>query len=304
MHRPTARRCAGAPTLAAVAALLAAASPAAAQDPAPLRDPALPYGSWGEAARETAAAIGDRPLARPADGVYAVGDAVIFDDGGKRYRAHVVAIESGRYVVHYDGFAASWQRRADADALLGYQPGYAPAARPAAANAAAANGAAGGAPQVGDELEAQSGARWYAARVIAVRDGAYRVHYDGQPSSKDEWVPASRLRRFPGPPARTLRPAAGKYACTASSYNGRTGTYEFTPKGAFVLAADGAYQYLGFAQPSPGRYAVDAAAGTVTFAGGHLDGGEATPMVQRPGKYYLTAPRIGERWTCTLATAR
>src|SRR5690349_17467207 len=42
----------------------------------------------------------------------AIGDAVIFDDGGKRYRAHVIAIEEGRYVVHYDGFAESWKRRA------------------------------------------------------------------------------------------------------------------------------------------------------------------------------------------------
>jgi hypothetical protein len=296
MQHPIARRRA---VLSALA-LLAGATPSAAQPPAPLRDPALPYASWGEAARETAAAIGDRPLARPADGAYAVGDAVIFDDGGKRYRAHVVGIEGGRYVVRYDGFGPEWKRTASADALLGYQPGYAPAARAAAAAIAPASAA----PRVGDELEAESRGRWHAARVIAVRDGAFRVHYDGQPTSADEWVPASRLRRFPGPPSVTPRPEAGKYACTASSYDSRTGTYAYTPKGAFVLAADGAYQYLGFAQPSAGRYRVDAAAGTVTFAGGHLDGGEATPMVQRPGRYYLTAPRIGERWTCTLAVTK
>ena len=279
-------------TMGLLSLLLIGARSLGAQAAAPLRDPALPYGSWGEAARETAAVIGNRPLARPADGVYAAGDAVIYNDGGKHYRAHVVGIESGRYKLHYDGFGPTWIARGDADALLGYQPGYAPSARRAAATAT-------GVAQVGDELEAQSGGKWYAARVIAVRAGAFRVHYDGQPTSRDEWLPAGQLRRFPGPPARTPRAAPGKYACTTSTYNGRTGMYEYAPKGAFVLASDGTYQYLGFSQPSGGRYRLDAAAGTVTFAGGYLAGGEATPIVQRPGRYYLTAPGIGERWTCT-----
>lgn len=263
-----------------------------AQAPTPLRDPALPYGSWGEAARETDAAIGGRPLAKPADGVYVAGDAVIYNDNGKHYRAHIVAIANGRYELHYDGFGPNWKIPADADAVLGYQPGYV-ANRPASAGTAGARSW-----QVGDELEAESGGKWYAARVIAVRGGSFRVHYDGQASSRDEWMPASRLRRFPGAQRRTPAAAPGKYACTASSYNNRTGMYEFAPKGAFVLIGDGTYEYLGFAKPSRGRYRLDAA-GTVTFAGGHLDGGEATPMVQRPGRFYLTAPRIGERWTCS-----
>ena len=261
-----------------------------AQSATPLRDPTLPYASWGEAQRETDAAIGGRPLAKPSNGAYATGDAVIFDDGGKHYRAHVTGIENGRYVLHYDGFAATWQTRASVDALLGYQPGYSPAVQAA--------GPMTRAWQVGDELEAQSGGKWYSALVTDVRGGSVRVHYDGQPASRDEWVTASRVRRFPGPPTRTSPAAPGKYACNASSFNSRTGMYEYSPKGAFVLTANGAYQYLGFSQPSAGRYRLDAA-GMVTFAGGHLDGGVATPMVQRPGRFYLTAPRIGERWTCT-----
>lgn len=253
----------------------------------PLRDPALPYGSWGEAARETEAAIGARPLARPTDGQYRVGDAVIVDDGGKRYRAHVTAIDGGRYRILYDGFGPDWTRLFDAAALLGYQPGYQPAARPAAARAF----------QVGDELEAQQGGRWSLARIVAVKDGQYRVHYDGQPRSRDEWVPAARLRALPGGPVQTPRLAAGKYACTTQTMNSG-GTVEFQPKGAVVLAANGTYQYLGFKTPSPGTYRADAASRALSFRGGHLDGGEATPIVQRPGRFYLTAPRIGERWTC------
>ncbi|MEW5930931.1 MAG: hypothetical protein AB1941_26000 [Gemmatimonadota bacterium] len=275
--------------LLAAAALLVLALPARAQT---LRDSAQPYSSWGEAQRETEAAIAGRTLARPADGQYAVGDAVIYDDDGKKYRAHVVGIVNGRYEVHYDGFGPDWKRRADADELLGYQPGYAPAARASAAARAV---------QVGDEMEAQSRGRWHAARVVGVRGAEYRVHFDGQPASADEWVPRSRLRHFAGGPARTVLPARGKYGCTVSRYEAGSGTYRFDPKGSVVLLADGRYQYLGFAQPSPGRYRVDAATGVARFTGGHLDGGEATPMVQRPGRFYLTAPRIGERWTCGIA---
>ena len=153
-------------------------------------------------------------------------------------------------------------------------------------------------------MEAQSRGKWHAARVVGVRGAEYRVHYDGQPSSSDEWVPRSRLRHFAGGPTRTAPPAKGKYACNASRYDSRTGRYEFDPRGSVVLFADGRYQYLGFAQPSPGRYRLDAASGVVSFTGGHLDGGEATPMVQRPGRFYLTAPRIDERWTCGFAEGR
>lgn len=134
------------PLVAALAITLAPLAPLAAQEPA-LRDPALPYGSWGEAARETAAAIAARPLARPADGRWQVGDAVIFDDDGKRYRAHVTGFDQGRVQLRHDGFGPEARRLVPPERLLGYQPGFTPAARPAG-SAAAAAGAAGG-PAVG-----------------------------------------------------------------------------------------------------------------------------------------------------------
>lgn len=281
--------------LAASFLLLALPAGAAAQEQPPaLRDPALPYDSWGEAARETAAAIGDRPLARPADGQYRVGDAVIIADEAKRYRGHVIGIENGRYVVQYDGFGPNWRIPMGADDLVGYQPGYAPAKR-------ADTGGAAPAIRIGDELEVESKGKWYEGRVIGIRGAEYRVHFDGQPSSADEWVPRSRLRHFPGGPVRTAPLAAGKYACNASRYSSRAGRYEFDPKGAVVLFADGRYHYLGFAKPSPGRYTINKASGVVSFTGGHLAGGEATPMVQRPGRFYLTSPGISERWTCGAA---
>lgn len=268
----------------------------AAQAGPPLRDPALPYGSWSEAARETAAAIGEGPLARPADGVYRVGDAVIVNDDGKRYRAHVIEISDGRYEIHYDGFAPHWKRPAQPEHLLGYQPGYKPAG---------SAGPTAGKPafEVGHEVQINEDGRWRDGRVIATRaaGGELRVHFDGRASSDDVWVAAAQLRHVPGGPSRTAPIGPGKYGCTTSRRNASTGMYEFTPKGSVVLFADGRYQYLGFAQPSAGRFRTDPATQVVTFADGHLHGGEATPMVQRGGRLYLTAPRIGERWTCTLS---
>lgn len=90
--------------------------------------------------------------------------------------------------------------------------------------------------------------------------------------------------------------SAGKYGCTSSVYSG--GSYEFQPRGSIVLAADGTYQYLGFEQPSPGRYRFNAE-GKFSFEGGYLNGGEATPFEDRPGRFALVAPELPEhRWTC------
>lgn len=100
------------------------------------------------------------------------------------------------------------------------------------------------------------------------------------------------------------RPAAGRYACTESRYNSSTSMYEYDARGAFTISADGRYSYLGFARPSAGRYSVDGGSGRVKFTGGHLGGGEATPIDGRPGRYYLTAPATGSRWTCGLADGR
>ena len=47
----------------------------------------------------------------------------------------------------------------------------------------------------------------------------------------------------------------GKYGCTASKY--RNGSYEYIPRGSFVITANGKYTYNGFEQPSKGSITVD-----------------------------------------------
>lgn len=91
---------------------------------------------------------------------------------------------------------------------------------------------------------------------------------------------------------------AGKYGCTASHFDARSGTYEYRPKGSIVLSADGTYTYLGFAQPSSGRWSAGTKTKKLSFAGGYLNGGEGTPIEGRTGQMLVVAPAIDGRWKC------
>lgn len=93
----------------------------------------------------------------------------------------------------------------------------------------------------------------------------------------------------------------GKYSCVSSKFKASSGTYEFIPHGSFTVSPDGAYSYLGFEKPSTGRFAFDAASGKISFTGGYLDKGEATPIKGDSNRFYLVTPTLPEhRWTCAL----
>jgi len=87
----------------------------------------------------------------------------------------------------------------------------------------------------------------------------------------------------------------GKYGCTASKY--RNGSYEYIPRGSFVITKDGKYTYSGFKTPSTGKFSVDQK-GDITFKGGYLNGGKAE-KIDRPNKFFLVFPANPDnRWTC------
>lgn len=89
----------------------------------------------------------------------------------------------------------------------------------------------------------------------------------------------------------------GKYNCTASKYS--NGSYEYLPKGSFVLSKDGSYTYHGFEKPSTGKFKTNDS-GIISFTGGYFDGGEATPIEGRENRYYVVFPTIPDnRWTCS-----
>ena len=87
----------------------------------------------------------------------------------------------------------------------------------------------------------------------------------------------------------------GKYGCTASKY--RNGSYEYIPRGSFVITKNGKYTYSGFKTPSAGKFIVDKG-GNLLFKGGYLDGGKAE-KIDRPNKFFLVFPANPDnRWTC------
>lgn len=87
----------------------------------------------------------------------------------------------------------------------------------------------------------------------------------------------------------------GKYGCTASKY--RNGSYEYLPRGSFVITKDGKYTYSGFKKPSAGKFTVDTK-DNLNFKGGYLDGGKAE-KIDRLNKFFLVFPANPDnRWTC------
>jgi hypothetical protein len=93
----------------------------------------------------------------------------------------------------------------------------------------------------------------------------------------------------------------GKYGCVSSKFKAASGTYEFSPRGAFTVSANGEYSYLGFEKPSNGKFIFDQKSGKISFSGGYLDKGEATPIKGDSNRFYLVTPTLPEhRWTCGL----
>lgn len=124
-----------------------------------------------------------------------------------------------------------------------------------------------------------------------------------RPAAAAKATTAARAAEAPRAPAPTQAPAEslpmGRYGCSESRYNAGSGMYEYDAKGTIVLEGDGRYTYLGLSRPSLGRHKAAAeGGGKLSFTGGHLDGGVATPVEGRPGRFHLTAPAIGSRWTC------
>ncbi len=106
----------------------------------------------------------------------------------------------------------------------------------------------------------------------------------------------TRARQTPEAEPSNIR--LGKYGCVASKY--RNGEYEFIPRGSVILKSGGNYSYLGFEEPSTGKFETDAA-GNILFHGGYLKDGKAE-KTDREGKYLLTFPANPDnRWTMSFA---
>jgi hypothetical protein len=100
------------------------------------------------------------------------GDALEVSWKSKWYKAALLEVKDGKYKIHYDGFESSWDEAVGPDR-----------ARPV------------GGWKNGDALEVEWKGKWYKAKILDVKDGKYKVHYDGFESSWDEPVTEARMRK-------------------------------------------------------------------------------------------------------------
>lgn len=147
-------------------------------------------GSAFEAGFVWRAVAADRPAPAKVAGERQVLDFLeACDRDGKWYVAQILAIEEGKYRVHYVGWDPKWDECVGAEKLR-------PIARPKL--------------KVGEryEIEWRKG-QWFLATVTKAEDDTfYYVHYEGEEGDDDEWVTADRAR----PPAAGNVPKPPQFA--------------------------------------------------------------------------------------------
>lgn len=133
------------------------------------------------------AVAADRPAPAKVPGERQVGDFLEAQDKeGQWYVAQILAVEDGKYRVHYSGWDSKWDEWVGAEKLRAIS-------RPKL--------------KVGECYEVEWRPKeWFLATVTrAEEDWFYFVHYEGEEGDDDEWVTANRTRvpaagNLPKPP--------------------------------------------------------------------------------------------------------
>jgi len=116
-------------------------------------------------------------------GGYRAGDKVEILFGGKWYPGTVLEAGEGKWKVHYDGYADSWDTWLGADKL-----------RPAGGGGAEPAPPGGGAElETGEMAEASWNNSWYEVKILAI-DGN-RVQVRWWETAQVEWIERERIRR-------------------------------------------------------------------------------------------------------------
>ena len=100
----------------------------------------------------------------------APGEAVEVYWKGRWYPARVLQAKASQWFIAYDGYGANWNEWVGQDRIRSLWA-------------------------VGSPIDVLWKRSWYRATILAVRPGAYRIHYDGYGPEWDEWVTPSRMRR-------------------------------------------------------------------------------------------------------------
>ncbi len=105
---------------------------------------------------------------------YNVNDKVKVDWKGGLYPATILKAEKGKFLIHYDGYASSWDEWVTADRIKGM---------------------AGAEFEVGQTVKVLWKGTWYPATVLKANNGKYLIHYKGFGSNWDEWVGTGRIKK-------------------------------------------------------------------------------------------------------------
>ncbi|EKD50851.1 MAG: hypothetical protein ACD_62C00415G0001 [uncultured bacterium] len=106
---------------------------------------------------------------------YTVGQKIQVEWKGSWYLSTIKEVKDGKYKIHYDGWSDSW------DEWVG-------------TNRMKASGASDDF-SVGNKVQVKWKGAWYPSTIKEVKDGKYKIHYDGWSDSWDEWVGTSRIRK-------------------------------------------------------------------------------------------------------------
>lgn len=107
---------------------------------------------------------------------------------GKFYSGVITAVTANGYTVKWDDGSAP------SEVVAGKIIAPPAAGAAAAATVATPVAAAAGSWQVGNVVEVLWNGAWYKAKILEIKDGKYKITYDGYGSSWDEFVGPDRIR--------------------------------------------------------------------------------------------------------------
>ncbi len=90
---------------------------------------------------------------------------------GKYYAATVKEVKDGKWFIHYDGYGDNWDEWVGADRIAQKW-------------------------KVGDKLSVEWNGKWYPAVIKEIKEGKYKIHYDGYGDNWDEWVTTARMKKL------------------------------------------------------------------------------------------------------------
>lgn len=134
------------------------------------------------------------PVTVQAQQTWKIGDPVEAKYGGRWYDATILEVGRGQYKIRYDGYNSSWD---EWKAVAELRP-RANAARNVSNPAVTTTPSGVTGVNVGDWVLANKGTpNWYAATLLEVSQGEYKVRYHGDPQTSYFVVSADRIRPMP-----------------------------------------------------------------------------------------------------------